>query len=111
MQSSEHCTVAWRHRDGELVVLGVLRVSPGNNPSIVRDPLSRVGVKRRKERKKGGREGRKERIAERGALGRIGEGEKGRSKAGKRKGGVTTSRRGSDPRSRNGDVEVQAQAK
>lgn len=110
MQSSEHCTVAWRHRDGELVVLGVLRVSPGNNPSIVRDPLSRVGVKRRKGRREGGREGR--RGSQRGGhVGRIGEGEKGRSKAGKRKGGVTTSQRGSDPRSRNGDVEVQAQAK
>lgn len=86
VQSSEHCTVAWRHRDGELVVLGVLRVSPGNNPSIVRDPLSRVGVKRRKERKKGGKEGRKERIAERGARREDWRGRKGTLEGRKKKG-------------------------
>lgn len=67
-----------------------------------------MGVKRRKERKEGGRKGRKERIAERGHVERIGEGEKGRSKEKERVGSQLA---GSDPRSRNGDVEVQAQAK
>lgn len=48
-----------RDRDGELVVLlGILRVSPPVITHIVRDPLSRVGVK---EGKEGGRmEGKKE---------------------------------------------------
>lgn len=105
----EHCTVAWRHRDGELVVLRVF--PPSNNPPIVRGPLSRVGVKRRKERKEGGREGGKEGEDHReGARREDRRGRKG-TLEGKRKGRITTSRRGSDPRSRNGDVEVQAQAK
>lgn len=45
-----------------------------------------MGVKRRKERKEGGRKRRKERIAEREHVERIGEGEKGRSKEKERMG-------------------------